>query len=337
MVAPWKIEEVKKLKELISKYPTVALVSIHGMPAPLMQEFRQKHRGELLIRVAKKNLIERALKELEKEKGIKGISGLMEYAKGEVALVMTDMNAFKLAKLLATSKTPAYAKGGEIAPKDIIVPAGETPFRPGPILSELQSVGLPVSVQRGKIVIKKETVIVKKGEVIPKQVAQVLTRLDIKPLLLGFDLLAAYEDGVVFKPEDLAIDEEAIKAQISEAARNALALAMEIAWPTSETAPLLIQKAFLNAVALVLETGYPVPELMDRILAKAHSQALALASKLPKDALDEEILSAISSQAAVVQVSEEKEEKKEEEKKEEEAEEEKEEEEAIEGLAALFG
>jgi len=340
MVAPWKYEEVRKIKEFITSYPVVGIVGIHGIPANFFQQLRKIYRENgVFIRVAKKNLIIKALEQLGSEK--EGIINLKNFMEGEVALVGTDkMNAFKLFKFIESTKTPAYAKGGEIAPKDIVVPAGETPFRPGPILSEFQAVGLPVAVERGKIVIKKDTVLVKQGEKIPKDVAQILTRLDIKPIMLGFNVQAIYEDGITFKPEDLKIDEEQIKSDVITLARNAFALAISIAWPTAETIVPLLQKAQREAIAVALEAAYPEPEIMDLLIQKALKAALSIATKLPNEALDEktiELISGIQVQPAAAPQETTPEEKKEEEKKEEEEEKEEAEEEALAGLSALFG
>jgi len=241
MVAPWKYEEVKRIKDFILSHKVIGIIGFHRIPANFFQQLRRLYKENgVNIKVTKKTLIIKALEQLENDRP--GILGLKDFMKDEVALVgANNMNAFKLFKFIESSKTPAYARGGEIAPEDIIVPAGDTPFRPGPILSELQRVGLPVAVERGKIVVKKDTTLVKKGEVIPKDIAEVLTKLDIKPIKLGFDVKAIYEDGIVFAPEQLRIDEEQIRNDIVNLSRNAFALALSIAWPTPETIVPLIQ------------------------------------------------------------------------------------------------
>ena len=53
---------------------------------------------------------------------------------------------------VADEATPA--RGGEIAPEDILVKKGETPFKPGPIVSEFQRAGLPAAIEKGKIIRK---------------------------------------------------------------------------------------------------------------------------------------------------------------------------------------
>jgi len=341
MVAPWKYEEVKRIKEFILSHKVIGIIGFHKMPANFFQQLRKLYREHgVNIRVSRKRLIIKALEQIQGEKP--GILDLRNFMKDEIALVgSNNMNAFKLFKFIESSKTPAYARGGETAPEDIIVPAGDTPFRPGPILSELQRVGLPVAVERGKIVVKKDTTLVRKGEIIPKEVAEVLTKLDIKPIRLGFDVKAIYEDGIVFSPDQLRIDEEQIKNDVIALARNAFALALSIAWPTPETIVPLIQKAHREALAIAVEATYPEPDIMDLILQRAIRTALSIAVQLPEDALDErtkEMLSSMRSQQVTPTVTPSEEKKEEEERKEEkEEEEEAGEEEAAAGLAALFG
>ncbi len=89
-------------------------------------------------------------------------------------------------------------KAGDIAPEDIAVKAGETPFKPGPIVGELQKVGIPAGIEGGKIVIKKDKVLVEKGRRSPEELSKVLPQLEILPMTVGLDLRAAFEDGVLY-------------------------------------------------------------------------------------------------------------------------------------------
>ena len=53
MPANWKLEEVENLKKIISSYPVVGIVGIHGIPASVMQEMRTRMRGKILLRISK--------------------------------------------------------------------------------------------------------------------------------------------------------------------------------------------------------------------------------------------------------------------------------------------
>ena len=115
---------------------------------------------------------------------------LMSVVDGQCAIVISDLNPFRLFKQLDATKTKMPAKGGETSPEDIEVKAGDTPFKPGPIVGDLQKAGVPAAIEQGKVVIKKDKVLVKEGDEISRDVALVLSKLEIFPMTVGLDLRA---------------------------------------------------------------------------------------------------------------------------------------------------
>ena len=278
-VAQWKFKEVEELKNIIKSYPSIAIVGIENIPAPQMQKLREKIREIGVLRVSRNRLIKRALEEAGGK-----IKDLANSISGQTAILATKENPFKLYKFIKESRTKAPAKGGEIAQSDIEVKAGETPFKPGPIVGELQKVGIPASIEGGKVVIKKDKVLVKAGEKISKEIAQALARLEIYPIEIGLNLRAVYEDGVIFTPDVLEIDEERFRSELITAIRNAFLLAIERKWATPETINYLISKAYQDALALSVSISYPTKSNIEMLLAKAHAQASSLKSILDKKA-----------------------------------------------------
>ncbi len=333
-VAEWKVRKVNELADMMLEYPIVGIASIEGIPAPQMQKMRRSLLNKAKIVVVKNRLLKLAIDKASEKKS--NLEKLKEYIEGQTALILSKENPFRLYKLFEKSRTKAPAKGGEIAPEDIVVPAGDTPFRPGPIIAEFQKAGIPAAIEKGKIVIKKDTTVVKKGEKIPREVAQILTKLEIYPLTVGIELRAAYEDGVIFPKDVLQVDTEKIIGDLALAYQNAMNLSLNIAYPTKQNISLLLMNAHQKALNLAINAGVISKETLPILISKAYAQMISLASML-KDGLDDELKEIVSgAQAQLITPQEEKKEEKEEEKKEE-KEEEKREEEAIAGLGALFG
>ena len=255
-VAPWKIEEVKTLKGLIKSMPVVAIIDMMDVPAPQLQEIRDKIRNKVKLRMSRNTLIIRALKEAAEESNNPKLAELANYVERGAAILVTDMNPFKLYKMLEENKSPAPVRGGQIAPCDIKVEKGSTGMPPGPFLGELKSVGIPAAIDKGKIAIKEDKVVVKKGEVVSPKLAAVLDRLGIKPIKVGLNVLAVYEDGIIYTPDVLKVDEEKLLADIQTAYQHAFNLAFNTAYPAKEVLPFLIQKAFVEARALSVETAF---------------------------------------------------------------------------------
>ena len=319
-IAPWKIEEVNKLKKLLKEGNVVALADMMEVPARQLQEIRDKIRGKMILRMSRNTLIKRAIEEVAEETGNPEFAKLAEHIAKGAAIIVTDMNPFKLYKTLEESKTPAPIKGGAVAPCDIVVEKGSTGMPPGPFLGELKSAGLPAVIEKGKIAIREDTVLVKEGEVVPHKVAVVLSALGIKPTKVGLDLLAAYEDGVVYTPDVLKIDEDEFVQKIQKAFNSAFNLSVNAAIPTTETIETILQKAFRDAKAVSIESAFLTDKTTDDILGKAYSQMLAIASEVGDEALDDELKEKLASTAPSVEAEEEKpKEEEKEEKKEEEA------------------
>jgi len=326
-VAAWKRQTVGELKQMLLENHVAAVVDVRGIPAPQLQTMRQHLRGKARIRMTRNNLMHLAIEEAAKE--VPGLEALKEEVDGQCALVSTDINPFKLFREMEATKSPAPAKPGDIAPEDIKVQRGETPFPPGPIVGELQKAGIPAAIEGGKVVIKKEKLLVKRGEPIPEDIAKLLPKLEILPMVVGLDLKAAFENGVLYRKEILDIPPDFYPSMLASAAGQALSLGVAIGYPTRETTPLLVSKAYQRALGLAVGAAIPTRESIKVLLARADSQMLALASKVP-ELSDERIAGRLAARPAAPRP-----EKKIEE--DEEKEEEVSEEEAAAGLGALFG
>ncbi len=275
-VATWKKDLVSELVQDMREAPVVAVVDMESIPGQQIQAMRATLRAHAKLKMTKNKLMLLALEEASADKP--GLEALKENIDGQCAIVTTDMDPFKLFAQLKKTMTPAPAKPGQLAPIDIVVPKGPTPFGPGPIIGELQKIGLPAAIEGGKIVIKKDTPLVKKGEPVPANVAAMLPKLEILPMVVGLDLRAAYEDGTVYHKDVLDIPEDYYANMFATAAHNALALGVEIAFPTKMTIQPLIAKAFRETVAVSVAAAIPNEASIKTLIAKADAQMLSVAS-----------------------------------------------------------
>ncbi|MFH1721165.1 MAG: 50S ribosomal protein L10 [Candidatus Altiarchaeota archaeon] len=276
MVASWKEEEVKNLAKKVKNAKVIGLVGITGIPSKQFAQMRKSLRGRVDLRITKNRLIKRVLKKAETQQ-------LEPYIKGEMGVLTSDsLNPFQLEKLISQSKTSAPAKPGAIAPHDIIIPAGGTPFAAGPVIGELQLAGVRAKIVSGKIVVTTDSKIASAGEPISANAAGVLKRFGIEPFEIGMDLYAALEDGIVYPGEVLRIDEEKTIGDLVLAHQRALNLAFDANLFNSETISVFIQKAHWNALNLALEAEIPTKETIKSLLGKAGLGAQALAAIIPQ-------------------------------------------------------
>jgi large subunit ribosomal protein L10 len=330
-VAGWKKDAVTDLAKQISKSKVVGIINVHGVPAPAFQTMRTNLRGKAEITMLKNTLLKIALQQAGKDK--KGLDMLAASVDGQCAVVTSELNPFRLFKQLDSTKTKMPARGGEVAPDDIEIKAGETPFKPGPVVGELQKAGLPAAIEQGKVVIKKDKLLVKKGDKIPRDVALVLSKLEIYPLTVGLDLSAVFEDGMIYKKDVLAVDDAMVLSQVKFAAAGAMNLAIFISYPTKQSIRPMLANAHYKALNFAVNTNIANKATIKLMLAKANAQMLSLASKVPA-ALDDDLRGALTN---VPKPPEDKGDKGKEAKKEEKEEKKVSEDEAAAGLGALFG
>jgi large subunit ribosomal protein L10 len=275
-VPPARLARVEELSKTILARPVTALVGVRGVPAAALQRMRRELRGKNRpIIVAPNTAIRHALEQAQKKRP--ELASLLDEVHDQTALLAADGNPFALYQEFLRTRSPTPAKGGELAPSDIFVPAQTTSFKPGPIVGELQHAGFPAAIEKGKVVLKKDTVIVRAGHVISRDVAGMLTRLEIFPLEVGLTLRAVVEGGTFYPTKVLAVDLDAQRAELLRAAQRALGLALEIGYATPATLPFLVARAHRRALAVAVAAGYPTPETVAPIFAQAMRAAAAVA------------------------------------------------------------
>lgn len=322
-VAQWKIEKVEQLKRKTVDSAVVGVVNMHKLPARQLQHIRKNMLGQVDIQMARNTILGLALQKAAKE-GKRGIDNLTAHLDGPCALIFTDINPFQLYATIEETRTPAPAKGGDVAPRDIVVSKGKTLFPPGPIIGELQQAGIPARIEGSAVVISEDRVVAKKGEKISQQLANALKRLDIKPVEVGLNIQAVYEDGVIFTPETLAINREVVETQINSAYQAAFNLALNTNIFTSRTVPVLLQQAHQDAYNLTLSVGIPTVETAEDLVVQVEMQARNLAMRIANrnpNALDKDLQQTIFESVSEEKRKEEKPEKEEEKEKVEEKEE----------------
>lgn len=312
-VAESKKKIVKEFSDLINSYPVIGVVDMENLPTAQLQKMRGQLRGKVVIRMTKRRFMNIVLDKVKDNK--KGIEDMKNYLTGMPALLFTKDDPFILAKTLKKSMSTAPAKSGQVAPKDIIVSAGPTPFSPGPVISELASAGIKTAIENGKIVVKSDAVVVKKGDKVSPAIAGILARLGVEPMEVGLNLTAVYDNGIIFTRDVLDIDEEEFMDKIKTSYNSAIGLALELSFLTKETTEMMISKAFREAKAVALSQNIMADGIKEEIMAKANKEMLALKSKLnipdtPKEKPKEEEKEEIKKEVKEKPVEEKSEDKK---------------------------
>ena len=266
----------QELQELPKNYNVIALSKMTKVRATQLMAIRKKFRSDIKIKIIKNKV---AMRAFEKVQGVAGLEDLSKQLEGQCALMFTNISPFKLNLVFAQNKVFLPAKGGDIATKEIAVPAGNTGLIPGPVLSEFKVANVPTKIDQGTIWVAKDTIVAKPGDVISMPLASLLSKLNVKPIEAGIAVNFAIAEGLMFKEQDLRINLEEYRTELVKSFQQALALATEAGYMVPETVKPLLVKAQQQAKSLASEAGYVTPETADFVLPRAQAKAQALAGK----------------------------------------------------------
>lgn len=267
----------QELQELPAKFDIIALSKMSKVRATQLMTIRKKFRNDIKIRVIKNRVAQRSFQKLNNRSDLEYLSKELE---GQCALLFTNISPFKLNLIFDKNKVFLPAKGGDIATKDITVPAGNTGISPGPVLSEFKEANVATKIDQGTIWVSKDTVVARAGSIIPQKLASLMSKLNIKPIEAGISISLAIAEGMVLKENDLRINLDEYRDELSRSFHAAISLAIESSYPNTETIAYSIRKANQNAMALATQSGYLSPDTVQIILAKANANSQIIANQV---------------------------------------------------------
>jgi large subunit ribosomal protein L10 len=90
------------------------------------------------------------------------------------------------------------------------------------------------------------------------------------------------DEGLIIDGEQLKIDIKETRKNFEQSHREAFALSLSIAYPTTENITTLLQTAHQKAFALSLNAAVPTKETIADLLKKAHTEMLSLNNAVEK-------------------------------------------------------
>ena len=273
-----KVNLFNTLQELAKSYNVIALSRMTKVRSAQLMAIRKKFKKDIKIITIKNKVAQRAFEQIFND--VKGLEFLNKELEGQCALMFTNLSPFKLNLTFDKNKIFMAAKGGDIAPNQLVIPAGNTGINPGPVLSEFKESNVPTKIDQGTIWVSKDTVVAKPGDVISQKLAALLSKLDVKPIEAGVSVNYAIAEGLEFKETDLKIVVQEYIDSLVQSFQEALALSVEAVYFTKESAPLILIKGKQHALSLAVEAGYLSPETVELVIGKANAVAGSLSQQL---------------------------------------------------------
>jgi large subunit ribosomal protein LP0 len=243
----------EKLKELLAKYSSIFLVNVDNVGSNQMHQIRVALRGKGVVLMGKNTMVRRALRTILSESP--QFERLLPYVKGNIGFVFTDQDLKEVRELIVANKVAAPARAGAFAPKDVVVPAANTGMEPGKT-SFFQALGIPTKIARGTIEIVSDVKVVTAGTRVGPSEATLLNMLNISPFTYGMTVVQIFDQGNVFSPDVLDVDESVLIDRFLSGIKTIAAISLALHYPTIVSITHSLVNAYKNLIAISLATEY---------------------------------------------------------------------------------
>jgi large subunit ribosomal protein LP0 len=251
-----KQEYFEKLKSYLEEFNSIFIVNVDNVGSNQMHEIRKALRGDAKILMGKNTMVRRAIRILQVENP--DYEKLMPSVRGNIGFVFTNSDLKTIRDKVLTNRVKAPAKAGALAPIDVFIPAGNTGMEPGKT-SFFQALGVPTKIARGTIEIINDVHLIKKDFRVGASEAALLNMLNISPFTYGLTVVQVYDQGTVFHPSVLDIEEDALIGHFVAGIKNIAAISLQIGYPTVASVPHSIINSYKNLLAVSVATEYTFP------------------------------------------------------------------------------
>merc|ERR1712188_184109 len=253
-----KYQLADELKEHFDNYKRLFIVDCDNVGSDQLHEIRKNLRGKALIYCGKNTQMRRVIRELE-DNGRPELDKVRQACKLNVALVFTNEDLCWTRDAILMNKKPSAAKAGAFAQCDVTIPKGITALEPS-MTSFLQALNIGSKIPKGSIEIINDVELFKQGDKIDASQAALLQKLEITPFAYGLVPIWVFDNGSLFDPEVLDIQESQILNSFKMCLKKTACVSITLGMPTVASVPYSILLAFANLLAVAAETEYTFKE-----------------------------------------------------------------------------
>jgi len=243
----------EKLKQLIANYPSIFIVNVDNVGSNQMHQIRVALRGKGVVLMGKNTMVRRALRSIIAD--FPQLERLLPHVRGNIGFVFTSSDLAEIRGIITANKVAAPARAGALAPRHVLVPAGNTGMEPGKT-SFFQALGIPTKIARGTIEIVSDVQVVTAGTRVGPSEATLLNMLNISPFTYGMTVVQIYDQGNVFPPDVLDVSTDELIDRFLTGVKMIAALSLALNYPTIVSVTHSLVNAYKNLLAIALVTDY---------------------------------------------------------------------------------
>lgn len=242
------------LNQILEDYTKLFIVEIKHVSSKQVADIRKALRGKALLLFGKKTMIRRCISKFLEANPGHPIEKILPMIYGNIGLVFVKGDMAEVREVILSNKVPAPARIGVVSQIDVVVPAGPTGCDPGQT-SFFQALNIATKINKSQIEIINPVTLILAGQKVQPGQAALLEKLNIRPFSYGMVLKTVYDDGAIYDPRVLDLNETAIMTKFFNGVNKVAALSLAIGYPTLASLPHSLNGAFRKLIAIVVAEG----------------------------------------------------------------------------------
>lgn len=183
-VKPKKSSELKQrivesIREAVDNYESAYAFAFNNMRTNHFKDVRLDFRDSRFF-LGKNKVMKLALGRSREEEYAENIARLGNDLNGNVGLLFTDRSKEDVVAYFESLSITDFPRSGFVATETFEVEAGELPLFIGSMVESLRTLGLPVDLKKGKVVLNQKHTVCKAGQTLTPEQAKLLQHFDKK-------------------------------------------------------------------------------------------------------------------------------------------------------------
>lgn len=145
--------------------------------------------------LGKNKVMQVALGRSKEEEYADDLARLSRDVSGSTGLLFTNKERQEVLDYFNTLSVSDYPRSGFVATEQVDVKEGPLPQFIGSMVESLRSLGLPVDLKKGAVVLTRDYTICKKGQTLTPEQAKLLQHFDRKMAEFRLEMLSVWSEG----------------------------------------------------------------------------------------------------------------------------------------------
>ncbi|EJW02557.1 hypothetical protein EDEG_03035 [Edhazardia aedis USNM 41457] len=245
--------------KLFQTYDKFILVGMDNVTAFQLQEMKKEWRKDTEILLGKNTVIKKALLEIYEKTKKKVFKDLHDMLTSNLAFVFTKNDPKVLKEIMTKNSRDTFAAIGQISQKDVWLKKHITSM--GPEKTKFfQALDIFTKITKGKVEIMSDVLVLKEGTKVTPSQANLLSIMGVKAFVFFMKIVNLIEDGHIYEPWVIDIEEDTIKDVTKKAIESVGAVCMATGFSSKLTVPFEMANAYRNVLSVCLAADFRIAQ-----------------------------------------------------------------------------